>query len=76
MSNPLFVDEENLNNLRNRYELIIVAAKRSRQLRDGSVPLIKLPSEKKPVIALREVLDGKVVALSVPRQKENDHKTE
>ncbi|MFQ6104817.1 MAG: DNA-directed RNA polymerase subunit omega [Candidatus Glassbacteria bacterium] len=76
MPNPLTVDEKTLKNLRNRYELIIVAAKRSRQLRDGSKPLIEAPSDKEPVIALREILDGKVVALNVPRHRENNQKNE
>jgi DNA-directed RNA polymerase subunit omega len=76
MPNPLIVDEKKLQNLRNRYELIIVASKRSRQLRDGSAPLVKTQSEKEPVIALREVLDGKIVAISVPRHKENNLKNE
>jgi DNA-directed RNA polymerase subunit omega len=76
MADPLFVEVKNLDNLRNRYELIIVAAKRSRQLRDGSKPLIETRSQKEPTIALREVLDGKVITLNVPRQKQNEQKTE
>ena len=77
MPNPLMVYEKKLENLRNRYELIIVAAKRSRQLRDGSQPLILVGSDKEAVIALQEVLDGLVVATDVPRQRrDNEQKTE
>ena len=73
---PQFMDDIELKNVRNRYDLIIVAAKRSRQLRDGSLPLIDIASEKETVIALQEVLRGKIVPLSVPRQKEDDLKKE
>jgi len=76
MSDSLFVDIKELDNLKNKYELIIVAAKRSRQLRDGTVPLIEASTEKEPIIALREVLEGKVVALSVPKYKKKDQTTE
>jgi len=76
MSDSLFVNTEGLENLNNKYELIIVAAKRSRQLRDGTLPLIKMTTEKEPIIALREVLAGKIVAVSVPKYKGTNHTTE
>jgi DNA-directed RNA polymerase omega subunit len=78
MAYPLIVDSTKLKNLnlRNRYELIIVAAKRSRQLRDGSKSLTNCSSDKEPVISLQEVLEGRVQALKVPRHKENEHTSE
>ncbi len=76
MANPLNVDEKDLPNLRNKYELIIVAAKRSRQLRDGSPRLNDAISKKEPITALHEILDGKVVATAVPRIRDNEQKKE
>lgn len=78
MPNPRILDERNLSrgNVRNRYEFIVVAAKRSRQLRDGSPPLAQAPSDKEPLIALQELLEGKIVALNVPLIRESNHKKE
>jgi DNA-directed RNA polymerase subunit omega len=75
MPNPRIFDETNLSqgNVMNRYELIVVAAKRSRQLRDGSPPLTQSHSDKEPVIALQEFLDGKIIAMNVPRIRESNH---
>lgn len=53
--------EDCLEKVPNRMELIILAAKRTRQLLDGAEPLIpNTKGNKPPVIALREVGAGKI----------------
>jgi len=53
--------EDCLEKVSSRLELIILAAKRTRQLLDGAEPLItNTRGNKEPVIALREVSAGKI----------------
>ena len=53
--------EDCLEKVPNRMELIILAAKRTRQLLDGAEPLIaNTKGNKPPIIALREVGAGKI----------------
>ena len=53
--------EDCLEKVPNRLELIILAAKRTRQLLDGAEPLISnAKGNKEPIVALREVAAGKV----------------
>jgi len=42
------------------YRLVILAAKRSKQLDNGSPPLVKTDSKKSTLIALEEIAAGKV----------------
>ncbi len=52
--------EDCLKRISNRFILVLMAAKRSRQLLKGSKPLIEV--DNKPVVtALREIAAGKVV---------------
>lgn len=44
-----------------RYPLVVAAAKRARQLKDGAVPLVKVKSGNALTIALAEIAAGKVV---------------
>ncbi|MDA9832702.1 DNA-directed RNA polymerase subunit omega [Gammaproteobacteria bacterium] len=44
---------KNRNN--NRFEIIIEAAKRAREIYDGSEPTVSIRNDKPPVIALREI---------------------
>ena len=43
-----------------RYTLVIVTAKRSRELIDNSKPIIETSSTKPVTIALEEVVEGKI----------------
>jgi len=43
----------------NRFALVVLATKRTRQLLDGAKPLVKAKN-KMPIIALREIAAGKV----------------
>jgi DNA-directed RNA polymerase subunit omega len=53
--------EDCLDNVPNRFELVLVAAQRAKQLLKGSRPLVE-SDNKELVTALREVAGGKVIA--------------
>lgn len=50
--------EDCLEHIDNRYDLVILAAKRARQIIFGSDPLVKENNDKPTVISLREIADG------------------
>lgn len=52
--------EDCLDNVDNRYDLVLLASKRTRQLLLGSDPLIEDQSDKPTVMALREIAAGAV----------------
>ena len=53
--------EDCLENVANRFELVMVASKRARQLATGGKdPLVEEESDKPTVIALREIAEGLV----------------
>lgn len=58
MLNPSFSNY--LKNGESKYTLVMVAAKRARQIIDGSDPLIETSSEKPVTIALEELVEGKL----------------
>lgn len=52
--------EDCLENVANRFELVLVATKRARQLANGREPLVAWENDKPTVVALREIAEGKV----------------
>ena len=50
--------EDCLENIENRFELVLVAAKRARQLYMGSDPMVPPENDKPTVLALREIAEG------------------
>ncbi len=50
--------EDCLDNLDSRYDLVLLASKRARQLALGSEPLVEEEGDKSTVIALREIAAG------------------
>ncbi len=52
--------EDCLDNVDNRFELVLIASKRARQLAMGADPLVELENDKPTVLALREIADGLV----------------
>lgn len=50
--------EDCLKNVKNRFELVIVAAKRARQLMRGKDPKVEWDNDKSTVVALREIAAG------------------
>ena len=55
--------EDCLENVDNRFELVMVSSKRSRQLQTGGKdPLVSVDNDKPTVLALREIADGLIDA--------------
>lgn len=52
--------EDCLNYVDNRFELVLLAAKRARQLLAGAEPLVSWGKDKATVVALREIASGKL----------------
>ncbi len=52
--------EELLEQVANKYALVIVAAKRARQIKDGVLPLVDIDSTNPVSVALEEIATGKV----------------
>jgi len=50
--------EDCLDHLDNRFDLVLMAAKRARQLANGVEPLLPRENDKPTVIALREIADN------------------
>jgi DNA-directed RNA polymerase subunit omega len=63
--------EDCLENVANRFELVMVASKRSRQLATGGKePMVDEESDKPTVIALREIAEGHITADILTREEE------
>lgn len=54
--------EDCIEKVPNRFELVLMATKRARQLTRGTTPLVEVENDKPTVIALREIAEGKVDA--------------
>ena len=53
--------EDCLGNVENRFQLVLVASKRAREiLRSGQDPFVDWDNDKATVVALREIADGHV----------------
>lgn len=68
--------EDCLGNVDNRFELVLAAAKRARQLSDGAEPHLPWENDKVTVVALREIaaglVDPKNLDLPKPERVEAD----
>lgn len=54
--------EDCLKNIDNRFDLVLAATKRARQISNGADPLVDPENDKPTVIALREIAEGLVDA--------------
>jgi len=52
--------EDCLDNIDNRFELVLTANKRARQIANGAEPLVEEENDKPTVLALREIADGMI----------------
>lgn len=69
--------EDCLENVDNRFELVMVASKRARQLATGGKdPLVQEESDKPTVIALREIAEGHITPDILTREDELDAEQE
>ena len=50
--------EDCLENIPNRFELVLTATKRARQIANGSEPMVEEENDKPTVLALREIAEG------------------
>ena len=63
--------EDCLNSVDNRFELVMVASKRARQIATGGrAPLVQEESDKPTVVALREIAEGLVTPDMLNREDE------
>ena len=60
--------EDCLEQVDNRFALVIIASDRARQLMDGAEPLVKAKN-KESVVALREIAEGEIVGINVDGAK-------
>ncbi|MBF2761081.1 MAG: DNA-directed RNA polymerase subunit omega [Ectothiorhodospiraceae bacterium AqS1] len=62
--------EDCIEKIPNRFDLVLVAARRTRLISHGSEPLVPVEKDKPAVIALREIADGLVdkTILEEPRK--------
>src|SRR5437870_2641760 len=62
--------EDCLKNVKNRFELVIIAAKRARQLMHGKEAKVEWDNDKSSVVALREIAAGYTNFTSNEREEE------
>ena len=69
--------EDCLDHVENRFELVMVASKRARQIAtQGKDPMVDAGDDKPPVIALREIEKGLIDPKNMDAEEEVDDLTE
>ena len=68
--------EDCLNNVENRFQLVLVAAKRARELAAGADALVPEENDKPTVIALREIAAGLIDATILDKTSAREHAAE
>lgn len=63
--------EDCLENLDNRFKLVLLASKRARQLAKGHEPLVPWGNDKPTVVALREIAADKLDLEALQQQRAN-----
>lgn len=63
--------EDCLKNVKNRFELVLIASKRARQLMRGKEPKVEWDNDKATVVALREIAEG-YTQFDTPTQEEQE----
>lgn len=64
--------EDCLENVDNRFELVLLATKRARQLVNGVEPLVPWENDKPTVVALREIAEGLITHKTVEEPEEEE----
>lgn len=62
--------EDCLDNVDNRFDLVLLASRRARQLVNGVDPLVPWENDKPTVVALREIADGLISEESMAEPEE------
>ena len=60
----------------NRFELVLVAVKRARQIANGREPLVPWENDKPTVVALREIADGLITDAILDEITAKEHAAE
>lgn len=60
--------EDCLDNVENRFELVLLATKRARQIANGQEPLVEWENDKPTVVALREISEGLITPETMEQQ--------
>jgi len=68
--------EDCLDNVENRFQLVLIAAKRARQIQMGADPLVPIDNDKPSVIALREIAEGLIDASILDVSTAREHAEE
>lgn len=62
--------EDCLEHVDNRFDLVLVASKRARQLSNGVQPMLDADNDKDTVVALREIAEGIVTSATLEQPEE------
>jgi len=62
--------EDCLEHVDNRFDLVVLATKRARQLANGVEPLLPWENDKPTVVALREIAEGLINSDNIDPQEE------
>lgn len=68
--------EDCLENVDNRFDLVMLATKRAKQLANGREPLVPWENDKPTVVALREIAEGLIDHAYVDRSLEEEAEAE
>jgi len=69
--------EDCLDYVDNRFELVLLASRRARQIAQGKEPMVPLENDKPTVVALREIAEGRITnAVMDEAEKEPETETE
>ena len=68
--------EDCLEHVDNRFNLVLLATKRARQLANGVEPLVPWENDKPTVVALREIADGLITVDTVDEQLNQEEEGE
>ncbi|PHS68873.1 MAG: DNA-directed RNA polymerase subunit omega [Methylophaga sp.] len=68
--------EDCLENVDNRFQLVLIASKRARQISMGADPLVDVDNDKPTVIALREIALGLIDASILEKTSAREHAEE
>ena len=68
--------EDCIEKITNRFELVLLATKRARQITRGSTPLVEVENDKPTVIALREIAAGKIDPVALNAASEIGEETQ
>jgi DNA-directed RNA polymerase subunit omega len=64
--------EDCMDNVNNRFDLVLLATKRARQIAEGVEPLLPMDNDKPTVVALREIAENLITPANVDPEPEAD----